>query len=109
MIKSSFITTPYRNNQVIPLTGITSLAVYNSGNCTVIINGKPIYPAQKEILVVPDGTYSDVTLNVEFIEFEIKIPKKQAVVLPSPRQIDPTVQPKYNYNKSILLIYKKIS
>lgn len=108
MQRSNFITTEYRGNQVIPLNGVTSLAVFNSGNCVVVVNGKPIYQGQKEILVVPDGTYSDLSLDVEFIEFEINIPKRNAVTvaLPTPR---PMEQPKYNYNKTILLIYKKIS
>lgn len=108
MQRSNFITTEYRGNQVISLNGVTSLAVFNSGNCVVVVNGKPIYQGQKEILVVPDGTYSDLSLGVEFIEFEINIPKKEAVpvAIPKPGSIK---QPKYNYNKTILLIYKKIS
>ncbi|WP_395043161.1 hypothetical protein [Flavobacterium sp.] len=126
MIKTEFITTEYRNNQLITLTGITALAVYNSGNCISNINGKPVYPGQKEIVVVADGTYSEVNLQVEFIELEVKKagpigtgnesqPIKQLRGVSgsggsgSDPNIDPNVKPSYFYIKTIILIYKKIS
>ena len=65
-VESAFITKEFREEQIPILENVTSLSVVNKGTSIVSINGVPIYPTQKQILIVPDGTYSKVQLEVNY-------------------------------------------
>lgn len=88
-LESAFITREYKEEQIPILEKVTSLSILNKGNSIAIVNGIRIYPTQKQILIVPDGTYSKVQLEVVY-ENDSKLKKKV------------TVQNK------ILLVYKKL-
>lgn len=65
-VESAFITKEFREEQIPILENVTSLSVVNKGTSIVTINGVLIYPTQKQILIVPDGTYSKVQLEVNY-------------------------------------------
>jgi hypothetical protein len=67
-VESAFITKEFREEQIPILENVTSLCVVNKGTSIAQVNGVLIYPAQKQILVVPDGTYSKVQLDVNYID-----------------------------------------
>lgn len=87
-VESAFITREYREEQIPILENVTSLCILNKGTSIAIVNGVSIYPTQKQILIVPDGTFSRVQLEVTYATTDRK--KR------NPEQ-----------NK-ILLIYKKL-
>lgn len=87
-VESSFITREFREEQIPILENVTSLSALNNGNSIAIINGIKIYPTQKQILIVPDGTFSRVQLEVSYIPTATKVDDRLV-------------------NK-ILLIYKKL-
>ena len=88
-VESAFITKEFREEQIPILENVTSLCVVNKGTSIAQINGVLIYPTQKQILVVPDGTYSKVQLEVKYIETNNSIKG-------------------YTPKNKILLIYKKL-
>ena len=88
-VESAFITKEFREEQIPVLENVTSLSVVNKGTSIVSINGVLIYPTQKQILIVPDGTYSKVQLEVKYIETNNSIKG-------------------YTPKNKILLIYKKL-
>ena len=65
-VESAFITKEFREEQIPILENVTSLSVVNKGTSIVSINGVLIYPTQKQILIVPDGTYTKVQLEVNY-------------------------------------------
>jgi hypothetical protein len=67
-VESAFITKEFREEQIPILENVTSLCVVNKGTSIAQVNGVLIYPTQKQILVVPDGTYSKVQLDVNYID-----------------------------------------
>ena len=67
-VESAFITKEFREEQIPILENVTSLCVVNKGTSIAQINGVLIYPTQKQILVVPDGTYSKVQLEVNYTD-----------------------------------------
>jgi len=67
-VESAFIIKEFREEQIPILENVTSLCIVNKGSSIAQINGVLIYPTQKQILVVPDGTYSKVQLEVNYIE-----------------------------------------
>jgi hypothetical protein len=88
-VESAFIIKEFREEQIPILENVTSLCVVNKGSSIAQINGVLIYPTQKQILVVPDGTYSKVQLEVNYIETNNSIKG-------------------YTPKNKILLIYKKL-
>lgn len=66
-VESAFIIKEFREEQIPILENVTSLCIVNKGTSIVSINGVLIYPTQKQILIVPDGTYSKVQLEVNYI------------------------------------------
>ena len=88
-VESAFITKEFREEQIPILENVTSLSVVNKGTSIVSINGVLIYPTQKQILIVPDGTYSKVQLEVNY---QVTSDGKKGIL---------------EQNK-ILLIYKKL-
>jgi hypothetical protein len=88
-VESAFITKEFREEQIPILENVTSLCIVNKGSSIAQINGVLIYPTQKQILVVPDGTYSKVQLEVNYIETNNSIKG-------------------YTPKNKILLIYKKL-
>lgn len=88
-VESAFITKEFREEQIPILENVTSLCIVNKGSSIAQINGVMIYPTQKQILVVPDGTYSKVQLEVNYIETNNSIKG-------------------YTPKNKILLIYKKL-
>jgi hypothetical protein len=88
-VESAFITKEFREEQIPVLENVTSLCVVNKGTSIAQVNGVLIYPTQKQILVVPDGTYSKVQLEVNYTD---------------------TINSKEGYTpkNKILLIYKKL-
>ena len=95
-VESAFITREFKEEQIPILEKVTCLSVVNTGTTVAVINGVSIYPTQKQILIVPDGTFSRVQLEVAYLDNTGSVPvivRKQAY---SKQQ-----------NK-ILLIYKKL-
>lgn len=95
-VESAFITREFKEEQIPILEKVTCLSVVNTGTTVAVINGVKIYPTQKQILIVPDGTFSRVQLEVAYLDNKGSVPvivRKQAY---SKQQ-----------NK-ILLIYKKL-
>ncbi|GEC80139.1 hypothetical protein [Flavobacterium aquatile] len=90
-VETAFITREFKEEQIPVLENITCLSVVNTGTTIAIINGVSIYPTQKQILIVPDGTYSKVQLTVIFLNQDRGIKRKGT-----------TAQNK------VLLIYKKL-
>jgi hypothetical protein len=88
-VESAFITREFREEQIPVLENVTSLCVVNKGTSIAQVNGVLIYPTQKQILVVPDGTYSKVQLDVIYTDTNNS--KKG-----------------YTPKNKILLIYKKL-
>ena len=88
-VESAFITKEFREEQIPILENVTSLSVVNKGTSIVTINGVLIYPTQKQILIVPDGTYSKVQLEVNY---EVTSDPKNGI----------------SQQNKILLIYKKL-
>ena len=88
-VESAFITKEFREEQIPILENVTSLSVVNKGTSIVSINGVLIYPTQKQILIVPDGTYSKVQLEVNY---EVTSDGKKGI----------------SEQNKILLIYKKL-
>jgi hypothetical protein len=88
-VESAFITKEFREEQIPILENVTSLCVVNKGTSIAQVNGVLIYPTQKQILVVPDGTYSKVQLDVNYIDTNNSIKG-------------------YTPKNKILLIYKKL-
>jgi hypothetical protein len=88
-VESAFIIKEFREEQIPILENVTSLCIVNKGSSIAQINGVLIYPTQKQILVVPDGTYSKVQLEVNYIETSNSIKG-------------------YTPKNKILLIYKKL-
>lgn len=84
-----FYNKEFREEQIPILENVTSLCIVNKGSSIAQINGVLIYPTQKQILVVPDGTYSKVQLEVNYIETNNSIKG-------------------YTPKNKILLIYKKL-
>ena len=107
-IESAFITREFRDEQIPILEKVTCLSVINTGDTTLVINGITLYPAQLQVLILADGTYSRVQLEVTFLEQgNIIIPdlsKEDKIFLEpqNPKYYAPIVQ------KKILLIYKKL-
>ena len=67
-VESAFITREFREEQIPVLENATSLCIVNKGTSIANINGVLIYPTQKQILIVPDGTYSKVQLEVKYTD-----------------------------------------
>lgn len=88
-VESAFITKEFREEQIPILENVTSLCIVNKGTSIAQVNGVLIYPTQKQILVVPDGTYSKVQLEVIYTDTNNS--KKG-----------------YTPKNKILLIYKKL-
>ena len=88
-VESAFITREFREEQIPVLENVTSLCIVNKGTSIANINGVLIYPTQKQILIVPDGTYSKVQLEVKYTDTNNS---KKA----------------YTPTNKILLIYKKL-
>lgn len=66
-VESAFITREFKEEQIPILEGITCLSVVNIGTSVAVINGVSIYPTQKQILIPPDGTFSKVQLEVNYV------------------------------------------
>lgn len=94
-VESAFITKEFKEEQIPILEKVTCLSVINTGTSIVVINGIAIYPEQKEILIVADGTFSRVQLEVNY-----------RVKINGPRQIKGTSD--NSVKNKILLIYKKL-
>lgn len=98
-VESAFITREFKEEQIPILEKVTCLSVVNTGTTVAVINGVKIYPTQKQILIVPDGTFSRVQLEVTYLD------DTSSVLLP-PVYVKREVYSKQR-NK-ILLIYKKL-
>jgi hypothetical protein len=116
MQESNHIITEYANEDPIYLEMVTSLSVYNNGAVVVFINGVGIYPNQKEILVVPDGTFSSLKLEPIFVGKDQPIKKFSASAVthsvrnnPIPAGgIDGDAVPVIAPAQKFLIIYKKL-
>jgi hypothetical protein len=95
-VESAFITREFKEEQIPILEQVTCLSVVNTGTTVAVINGVKIYPTQKQILIVPDGTFSRVQLDVQYLDDKASVPVIVRKVAYSKQQ-----------NK-ILLIYKKL-
>jgi hypothetical protein len=96
-VESAFITREFKEEQIPVLEGVTCLSVVNTGTAIAIVNGVTIYPTQKQILIPPDGSFSKVKLEVNYVtnesSFDLKLVK--GII-------------RKNERNSILLIYKKL-
>jgi hypothetical protein len=98
-VESAFITREFKEEQIPILEKVTCLSVVNTGTAVAVINGVKIYPTQKQILIVPDGTFSRVQLEVTYLD------DTSSILYP------PVFVKKEVYSKQrnkILLIYKKL-
>lgn len=95
--ESAFITREFKEEQIPILEGVTCLSVVNTGTTIAIINGVTIYPTQKQILIPPDGTFSKVKLEVNYMTSESTF---------APTLVKKMITGK-EHNR-ILLIYKKL-
>jgi hypothetical protein len=75
-VESAFITREFKEEQIPVLQKITCLSVVNIGSSVVVVNGVTIYPSQKQILIVPDGTFSNVQLEVSYIKKATQLSNK---------------------------------
>ena len=79
-VESAFITREFKEEQIPILEGVTCLSIVNTGTTIAIINGVIIYPKQKQILIPPDGTFSKVKLEVNYVTskstFDAKLVKR---------------------------------
>ena len=79
-VESAFITREFKDEQIPILEGVTCLSIVNTGTTIAIINGVIIYPTQKQILIPPDGTFSNVKLEVNYVTskstFDAKLVKR---------------------------------
>lgn len=96
-VESAFIIREFKEEQIPILEGITCLSVVNTGTTIAIVNGVSIYPSQKQILIPPDGTFSKVQLEVNYLSNKIGI---------DPILIKRAVSSKVK--NRVLLIYKKL-
>ena len=97
LVESAFITREFKEEQIPILEGVTCLSIVNTGTTIAIINGIIIYPTQKQILIPPDGTFSKVKLEVNYVT--------------SKSTFDPKLVKRINNMKErnrILIIYKKL-
>jgi len=96
-VESAFITREFKEEQIPILEGVTCLSIVNTGTTIAIINGVIIYPTQKQILIPPDGTFSKVKLEVNYVTskftFDTKLVKRINIMKERNR---------------ILIIYKKL-
>lgn len=99
-VESAFITREFKEEQIPILEKVTCLSVVNTGTAVAVINGVKIYPTQKQILIVPDGTFSRVQLEVTYLD------DNTSSILYPPVYVKREVYSKQR-NK-ILLIYKKL-
>lgn len=96
-VESAFITREFREEQIPVLERVTCLSVVNTGTTISIINGVTIYPTQKQILIPPDGTFSKVKLEVNYVTSESTFDPKLIKGITSDKE-----------RNRILLIYKKL-
>lgn len=80
-VESAFITREFKEGQIPILEKVTSLAVVNTGNVIVSVNGVTIYPTQKQILIVADGTFSRVQLQVVYSQDNVGVKRKQILLI----------------------------
>lgn len=115
MLQTAILDSQYYEEQEIRLSNITTLKVYNGGTTVAIINGIPVYPNQKEVIIAADGTFSNVILGLVFVSIE-QIKKQQQqiggirYVLPTENNDGPKAEPEPELiliNK-IQFIYKKL-
>ena len=96
-VESAFITREFREEQIPVLEGVTCLSVVNTGTTIAIINGVTIYPKQKQILIPPDGTFSKVKLEINYVTSESTFDPRLVKGITSEME-----------RNRILLIYKKL-
>ena len=107
-IESAFIIREFREETIPILEKVTCLSVVNTGDTVAVVNGVTVYPTQLQVLILADGTYSRVQLEVTFLEqgniIIADLIKGDEKILESenPKFYAPLVQNK------ILLIYKKL-
>lgn len=77
-VESAFITREFKEEPIPVLEKVTSLSVVNKGTAIAQINGILVHPTQKQILIVPDGTFSRVQLEVSYLK---KSPKDTSKIL----------------------------
>lgn len=75
-VESAFITREFKEEQIPVLQKITCLSVVNLGTSVAVVNGVKIYPTQKQILIVPDGTFSNVQIEVVYDKTKVKLSNK---------------------------------
>lgn len=71
MVKASHGCIEYVGNRDINLSDIVSIWAYNNGEAIAIIDGFPIYPKQKSILVLSDNCVSDIQMRLTFKEIAV--------------------------------------
>lgn len=104
-VESAFITREFKEGQIPILENVTCLSVVNTGNTVVVINGISIAPTQIQVLIPPDGTYSRVQLEKEFI------PPTDPLIdggIFTKNEVEKIIAVKVIPQNKILLIYKKL-
>ena len=110
-VESAFITREFREEQIPILENVTCLSVINTGESIVIVNGVTINPAQIQVLISPDGTFSRVQLEVKFLEKEAQSSAELAKLIKGDENFLQSQNPKshsQSVQSKILLIYKKL-
>jgi hypothetical protein len=85
MQKSNVVVLVTKEDVSVKIVDVTTMAVFNVGDVDVVYNGANIKAGENKTICVPDGTYSDMDVDVVF--------DKNALA---------------GYNKKIEIIYKKI-
>ena len=107
-VESAFITREFKEEQIPILEKVTCLSVMNTGETIVVVNGITVNPAQIQVIMSPDGTFSRVQLEVKFSEIETQSigelikGNEDFLASQNPKSHSQSVQ------KKILLIYKKL-
>lgn len=111
MTVSKFKTEEYSKKQSITLPNVISLAVYNNGECIAYVNKLPIYPGNKQIIVAPDFTVSNLDLSLTFepkpVVEQARPDQPVTQVSSNIPEITPTpIAP--NLRQTVIFIYKHI-
>lgn len=65
---SNVVVVIIKENTNVPVNSVTTMTVFNVGDVAVTFNGATVKAGESKTIVAPDGTVSDVNLDVVFSE-----------------------------------------
>ena len=72
MQKSAYNFIEYSGDQKVDLYNVISVVAYNNSETLVVVDKIVLAPGQKEIIVMPDYSISDISLKISFQPLPIK-------------------------------------